>query len=141
MADAAEIDRQPLVVAPGEGRGYSMGRMSAVFKADGAETAGRYSISEWWLDPRTQAAGAHSHPDDQAFYVLEGTMSLLVNDEWIEAPAGSFILVPGGAKHDIANRSDAQAGVLDISVPGGFEERMAGIVDWFAQHPLGEGDR
>ena len=31
-----------------------MGRISARFKADGAETAGRYSISEWWLEPNTK---------------------------------------------------------------------------------------
>jgi ferritin len=30
-----------------------MGRISAVFKADGAETGQLYSISEWWLDPHT----------------------------------------------------------------------------------------
>jgi hypothetical protein len=31
-----------------------MGRIQSVFKADGAETADRYSISEWWLDPETK---------------------------------------------------------------------------------------
>lgn len=39
--------RQPIVLRPGEGRAYGMGRMSAVFKADDAETASRYSISGW----------------------------------------------------------------------------------------------
>jgi hypothetical protein len=39
-----------------------MGRIAAIFKADGTETQGRYSISEWWLEPRTQGPGAHSHP-------------------------------------------------------------------------------
>jgi len=47
MTDAAtSTDRDPLVLAPGEGRTYPMGRLSAVFKADGTATAGRYSISE-----------------------------------------------------------------------------------------------
>jgi hypothetical protein len=45
--------RRPVVLAPGEGREYPMGRISAVFKADGEETAQGYSISEWWLDPHT----------------------------------------------------------------------------------------
>ena len=35
-----------------------MGRISAVFKADDAETESRYSISEWWLEPRTQELAA-----------------------------------------------------------------------------------
>jgi mannose-6-phosphate isomerase-like protein (cupin superfamily) len=55
-----------------------MGRISAVFKADGAETARGYSISEWWLDPYTKGPGPHSHIKDDVFYVLAGTMSVLV---------------------------------------------------------------
>jgi quercetin dioxygenase-like cupin family protein len=57
-----------------------MGRLSVVFKAGGSETAGSYSISEWWLDPHTRGHGAHSHPPDDAFFVLEGTVSFLVGD-------------------------------------------------------------
>ncbi len=112
-----------------------MGRIGAVFKADSDETASRYSISEWWLEPHTQGPGAHAHPEDDVFYVIEGTMSFLVNDAWIDAARGSFVLVPGGAIHDFENRSDACAGVLNLSIPGGFEQHMPGIVEWFAEHP------
>jgi len=47
-------NRAPVVVPPGEGRPYPMGPVHAVFKADGDETRGQYSISEWWLDPYTR---------------------------------------------------------------------------------------
>lgn len=114
-----------------------MGRIAAVFKADGAETAERYSISEWWLEPHTQGPGAHSHPEDDVFYVIEGTMSFLVDGKWLDAPRGSFVLVPGGAAHDFENRSEARAGVLNLSIPGNFEQHMPGIVEWFAEHPPG----
>ena len=100
--------RAPVVLDPGAGRRYDMGPIQAVFKADGSETAGGYSISEWWLEPHTTGPGAHSHPEDDVFYVLEGTMSLLVDGRWIDAPAGSFVLVPGGSIHDFENRSDAR---------------------------------
>lgn len=43
-----------IVVPAGEGRSYPMGRITAVFKADGEETGKRYSVSEWWLEPNTQ---------------------------------------------------------------------------------------
>jgi quercetin dioxygenase-like cupin family protein len=124
-----------VVLAPGEGRVYSMGRITAVFKGDGAETADGYSISEWWLEPNTTGPGPHSHPEDDVFYVIEGTMSVLVGDQWIDAPKGSFVLVPGGATHDFQNRSPARAGMLNVSSPGPFEPHMPGIVDWFAAHP------
>lgn len=126
-------DRRPLVLAPGEGRSYDMGeRVSAVFKADGAETAGRYSISEWWLEPHTRGPGSHHHPEDDVFFVLEGTMTFLVGEEQVDAPAGSFVLAPGDTPHDFRNRTDARAGMLNVSVPGDFEGAMPAIADWFA---------
>ncbi|MGH9278555.1 MAG: cupin domain-containing protein [Acidimicrobiales bacterium] len=117
-----------------------MGRVSAVFKADGAETAGRYSISEWWLDPHTKGPGAHSHPEDDVFYVLEGTTVFLLGEEWIDAPAGAFVLIPGGVTHDFENRGDARTGVLNISAPGDFEAHMPSIADWFIQRSADDAD-
>ena len=117
---------------------YPMGRISAVFKADAAETRQQYSISEWWLDPHTKGPGAHSHPEDDVFFILAGTMSVLVDTEWIEADTGSFVLVPGGVVHDFENRGTVRAGMLNLSAPGDFEQRMPGIAQWFAEHPAGD---
>ncbi len=127
--------RRPLVLPPGVGRSYSMGRISATFKADGDETARRYSISEWWLEPNTKGPGAHSHTEDDVFFVLAGTMSFLVGEDWIDAPPGTFVLVPGGVFHDFENRGGVKAGALNISAPGNFEASMPEIVRWFADHP------
>lgn len=129
--------RKPIVIQPGGGRDYPMGRIRAVFKADGDETAQAYSISEWWLEPHTKGPGAHSHPEDDIFFVIEGTMSLFVGDHWIDAKQGAFVLVPGGTTHDFENRSDARAGVLNFT-NGEFESAMPGIAEWFAQHPPGD---
>jgi mannose-6-phosphate isomerase-like protein (cupin superfamily) len=127
--------RSPIFLAPGGGRPYPMGRIAAVFLADEGETASRYSISEWWLEPNTKGPGAHSHDEDDVFYVIEGTMTFLLGDRWVDAPRGSFVLAPGGMTHDFENRSDRRAGALNISVPGGFEASMPGIAAWFAEHP------
>ena len=127
--------RAAIFLPPGAGRDYRMGRISAVFKADGDETKGLYSISEWWLEPNTQGPGAHSHEEDDIFYVIDGTMSILVGDRWIDAPKGSFILAPGGMTHDFENRSTSRAGVLNLSIPGEFEKHMPGIAEWFAENP------
>lgn len=129
--------RRPIVLPPGDGRAYPMGRISAIFKCDGDETAQRYSISEWWLEPHTTGPGAHTHPEDDVFFVLEGTMSFLLDQKWIDAPAGSFVLVPGGVTHDFENRTGERSGALNISAPGNFEQQMPSIVEWFTEHPPG----
>ena len=125
-----------IVLRPGEGRSYPMGRISALFKADGDETAGRYSISEWWLEPNTKGPGPHSHDgEDCVFYVIEGTMSILVGERWIDAPRGSFVLAAAGTQHDFENRGPSRAGVLNFSIPGGSEKDMPAIARWFAENP------
>jgi len=125
-----------IFLPPPEGRSYPMGRISALFKADGDETAKRYSISEWWLEPNTQGPGAHSHDEEDCiFYVIEGTMSILLGDRWIDAPKGSFVLAAAGTRHDFENRSSRRAGILNFSIPGGFETDMPAIAKWYAENP------
>lgn len=81
MATMNATPRKPIFLGPGKGRSYPMGRISAVFKADEGETRSKYSVSEWWLEARTQGPGAHSHAEDDLFYVIEGVMSLRIGDE------------------------------------------------------------
>jgi quercetin dioxygenase-like cupin family protein len=128
---ARKTKRAPVRLGPGKGRVYPMGPLSATFKADEAETAGRYSISEWWLEPYTRGPGAHSHEEDDVFYVLEGTITFRVGEEWFEGKKGAFVVAPGGVTHDFENRSGKRAGFLNVSVPGDFEPQMPGIAEWF----------
>ena len=90
-------ERVGIFLPPGKGRSYAMGRIGAVFKADGDETAGRYAISEWWLEPHTQGPGAHAHEEDDVFYVIEGTMSILLGNRWIDAPRARSSWRPAGS--------------------------------------------
>jgi mannose-6-phosphate isomerase-like protein (cupin superfamily) len=68
-----------------------------------------FVIAEW-QDPGGPAgpprliAPLHlHHNDDEAWYVLEGTLIVRVGDEEIEAPAGSSVYVPRGTPHTYWN--------------------------------------
>jgi mannose-6-phosphate isomerase-like protein (cupin superfamily) len=135
MNRSGDPAKETIVLEPGGGRAYAMGAMRAVFKADGAETNDRYSISEWWLEPDTPGPGAHLHEEnDDLFYVLEGTASFLAGERWIDAAAGTFIRIPAGITHDFANRSGKRVGLLNFYIPGGFEKDMPAIVKWFEEN-------
>ena len=109
-----------IVLGPGEGRSYSIGPMTGVFKADEHE----YCASEWSVEPGGEGPGPHSHPEQiELFLVTEGTMSFLVGDEWLDAPAGTFLRVPAGVTHDFANRTDAPARAYNVFIPGLHFER------------------
>jgi mannose-6-phosphate isomerase-like protein (cupin superfamily) len=124
--------REPVILRPGQGRSYDCGSMRAVFKADGIETASRYSVSEWWLEQNSRGPGAHSHEDnDELFLVLEGEPSILVAETWHQFSPSSFLMIPARTVHDFENRTTTRAGLFNVFIPGGFEENMTGIVEWF----------
>jgi quercetin dioxygenase-like cupin family protein len=126
---------ETIILSEGQGRAYPLGPMTAIFKADLNETDDKYSISEWWLEPNCNGPAPHQHEDqDQIFYVLEGTISILVSDEWIEAGRGTFIRIPRNTTHTFANRTDKKAAMLNLDIPGGFERNMPSMVDWFEEN-------
>ena len=129
------MDTDPLVLPPGQGRVYECGTMTAIFKADENETAEKYSVSEWWLEPHSGGPGAHLHEEnDEIFYGLEGTTSFLIGDRWVDVEQGTFIRIPAKTLHDFENRTDRKSGVLNIFIPGGFERNMPSIVKWFEEN-------
>lgn len=129
---------QPIIIAPNQGRTYSMGRMSAVFKADLNETNSTVSVSEWWLEPNTEGPHKHSHPETHVYYVIDGTLAIyLQNQGWMNATKGSYIYIPGGSEHSFENRSNHRVGFISFNAPGGFEASLPSIVDYFQAHPLG----
>lgn len=134
MTDKGEP--QPIVLGPGEGRRYEMGRLRAVFKADGAETGDRYSVSEWLMEPGFEGVGAHSHEaNDEIFFVTAGRPELLVGEEWRAVEAGAFLRIPAGVMHNFRNLSGEPAALMNVFIPGGFETNMPAIVEWFANNP------
>ena len=60
--------------------------------------------SEWeWIAP----LHVH-HADDEAWYVLEGTLRFMVGDETFEAGAGSAVSAPKGVPHAYGNARPGQ---------------------------------
>ena len=125
-----------ILLRPDEGRRYDLGRLTAVFKADEAETGCGYSVSEWLLQPGQTGVGAHSHEaNDEIFYVVSGCPSILVGETWTPCEPGTFLRIPAGVQHDFRNDGEEAAKLLNVFIPGGFERQMPAIVEWFAGSP------
>jgi len=127
MTAAKPTARRGIYWPAGEGRAYRKAGMTGIFKADGVETANAYSLSEWWLDPHTQGIGIHTNPHDHIYYVLEGVLTVFLDDRWVRAEQGAVTVIPAGVAHDFENREDARVGFLSIDVPGGFERTLTRI--------------
>src|SRR3954471_14528117 len=63
---------------------------------------------------------AHVHDaEDDAFYILEGELTFVLDGEDVAAPAGTFVLVPPGVEHGFRNDTDAPVRIANIHAPAG----------------------
>jgi quercetin dioxygenase-like cupin family protein len=114
--------RSCTVVLAGEGeRRYAAGATYNV-KAAGLATAGAYTAAELVLEPGGGVPGHRHARYEEAFYVLQGTATVLVDGDEFQAAAGAFVLVPWGVHHRVQNRTDEMVRLFDLTVPGGIEE-------------------
>lgn len=107
------------------------GRMVA--KIRDADTAGAYSVHDNTIPPGSPGPRPHRHRrHEEAFYVLEGRLTVRVGPRTIEAPAGSFVVVPRGVVHQPSNPGPEPTRVLLVFSPGGmdrfFEEAAEGRI-------------
>jgi uncharacterized cupin superfamily protein len=85
--------------------------------------AGNFIIAEWRdaggsPTEKHLIAPRHAHrSDDEAWYVLEGTLMFEIGDIEIEARAGSAVLAPAGAAHTFWNPSPEAARYVIVMTP------------------------
>ena len=83
---------------------------------------------EWIAPPHVH------HADDEAWYVLEGTLRFLIGDRLFEAGPGGAVLAPKGTPHAYGNaRASERARYLLVMTP-----RIRALVE--ALHEPGAGD-
>ncbi len=93
MTDASQAG----IICLDGGRRYAIGRLTALFKADGAATGEPYAASEWLLDPDQPRVGTHVHEtNDEIFLVLDGSPEILLDVTWTPCPTGTFLRIPAG---------------------------------------------
>src|ERR1700737_1561286 len=122
-------------VRSGEGEArWWLGQLAEI-KATAADTGGQFTIVEVTCAPGLEAPLHVHHREDEAFWILEGDVTLYVGDETIEASAGDYAFGP----RDIPHRyTVAEAGcrMLFICTPGGFEDLVTDMSEPAATRTL-----
>ena len=109
-----------VVRAPGEGAAIWHLDTLKTIKALSEETAGRLAAWEELL-PHRSSPPLHVHrDDDEAWYVLDGSLTVQVAEATWTAGAGSFVWAPRGLPHTFRVDSPS-ARLLALAVPGGFD--------------------
>jgi quercetin dioxygenase-like cupin family protein len=129
---------EALLRQPGEGELFELGTSRSAFKAGVDDGLGSLAVLESTVGPGFPGPVLHEHRAMiDSFYVLEGTLTLQLGEETVEAGAGSYALVPPGNAHTFSNPGEEPVRVLNIFAPAGFERYVREV---FEQAQSGELD-
>jgi quercetin dioxygenase-like cupin family protein len=111
---------EAVYLRPGEGERLVANNRAATIKVGRDELA----LIEFALEPGFEGPDPHAHDDHvDSFYVLEGEVDFLVEDEWVCLGAGSFVAAPIGLRHAFGTNDGQRARLLNIHAPSaGFHE-------------------
>jgi quercetin dioxygenase-like cupin family protein len=91
------------------------------FLLTGEETGGAIFLSELSVAPGGGTPPHIHHREDEAFRLLEGTLTIQVGGDTITASAGDFAFLPRGIAHSFKNTGDRDAKALVLITPAGLE--------------------
>ncbi len=87
--------------------------------ADAPETGGAVTVNRATLAVGSPGAPVHTHRRaSESFFVLDGELEVLVEEEIVQLGKGDFLLVPAGTRHAFAPPHGKAADVLVVFTPG-----------------------
>ena len=107
-----------------------------LFKALAEQDAGDLSLMERTLPPGGRRPPAHRHTNcSEAYFVLDGLVSVIVEDEELTVGPEGFVLVPRGTAHTFGNDTEEDARLLVIHAPA-MDAYFAGLHElWNSDDP------
>jgi quercetin dioxygenase-like cupin family protein len=131
-SNRADKDRPKLIALKvGEPDELSYDAGTVRFLASSEDTNGAWSLVELKEMPGYHTNLHRHNHTDEAFYVIEGVLTVKLNEKISEYPAGSYVLIPRGTPHAQGNRGKVPARILLTMTPGGFERSFKDRVELF----------
>ena len=95
--------------------------MLAEVKASAVDTGGQYTLLEVTAPAGFQAPLHVHYREDEGFYVLDGSVTILVGDEIVELGAGQHAFGPRDIPHRFTAGPNG-ARMIWVLTPGGFDD-------------------
>lgn len=121
MSSSVNGSAQARFLAPGEGQAIWFLTNRMTMKATAESTGGAYGLLESVIVPGFSPPLHVHHREDEAFYVLEGELTMRCGDRTFRATAGSFVFLPRDVPHTFVVEGDTPARMLTLISPGGGE--------------------
>ena len=114
-------ESQQITRGPRDGKCFGVVGHKYRLLATGDETGDRYTLIEAVVPPG-DGPPPHEHAnEDEAFYVIDGTVTFMVGEQETEATPGTFILVPRGTVHSFRNPGPETARLIFQCTPAGLD--------------------
>lgn len=124
-----------IILGPGEGEHVSVMGNDLTLKAASTDTGGALGLMEYTASPGFAGPPPHIHRKTiEAFYILEGSLTLQIGDQTTTGGPSTFVLVPPGSVHTFSNAGEGPAKFLLIVSPGGFEKYFRELARIMARH-------
>lgn len=120
---------QAKCVLAGTGTAYWGPGELMTFLLTGEETGGALFMAEISVAPGGGTPPHIHHREDEAFRMLEGTLTIQVGGDTITASAGDFAFLPRGIAHSFKNTGDGYAKALVLITPAGLEGFFAEVFE------------
>jgi quercetin dioxygenase-like cupin family protein len=129
-----------IIRRPGEGKSVKLAGHPMAFLVTGYDTK-HTSMFEWTIPPGF-STGVHVHRvQEETFYVLDGECDWQVGGERVRATPGTYLFLPPGVPHNIANASDKPARVLMTVSPPGHEHYFEELAETVARGGTADPDK
>lgn len=124
------MSARAVIQMPGQADGVTLSGSPLAFLVTGEHT--RHTSMFEWTMPARFSTGLHVHRvQEETFYVLEGECEWQIGDQRIRATPGTYVFIPPGVPHNIANALDQPTRVIMTVSPPGHEhyfEELAKLV-------------
>ena len=126
-----------VTLPPGEGKTISVTGVSVSFKAVSENTDGAWTLIEYTAPPRFSGPPPHWHKVMvEGFYVLEGTLTICLDERTVKGGPGSFFLVQTGVVHTFSNAEEAPCKFLVFISPAGLEKYFEELAELIKNEPI-----
>lgn len=126
------MSAKAIIRKPGQGKEVVFSGHPMAFLVTGDDTK-HTSMFDWTIPPRF-STGLHVHRiQEETFYVLEGECEWQVGDQRVRATPGTYLFVPPGVPHNIANVADKPARALMTVSPPGHEHYFEALAELVAR--------
>lgn len=101
------------------------------FLASSDDTKGSFSVFELKENPGSKTPWLRHNNWDESFYVIEGVLTVKINEKIDSYPAGSYIFIPRAMPHGLANLGTVPAKILVTFTPSAYDQFFKERVELF----------